>query len=111
MNAFARAAAAMADDANLGTSVIFQPKDAARVTCRGVFSRPIDEFGNRATAGLMLTVPAAALPRLPMKEDEVVLTAPLILGGATLRAGLTLRVERATAEESMAMFDIVLSVP
>jgi hypothetical protein len=111
MNAFARAATAIAADANLGAAVIFQPKDAARVPCRGVFSRPEDEFGSRVTAGLMLAVPAAALPRLPIKGDEVELTAPLILGATTLRAGLTLRVERATAEESMAMFDIVLSVP
>lgn len=111
MNAFARAATAIAGDANLGAAVIFAPSDSVRVACRGVFSRPVDAFGASVGAGLMLAIPAASLPRLPAKGDEVLLTAPVILGEKTLRAGLALRVERATAEESMAMFDIVLSVP
>lgn len=111
MNAFTRAAAALAGDANLGTPVIFAPVDSLRVTVRGVFSRPVDAFGASTGAGLMLAIPAASLLRMPARDDEVVLAAPLILGEETLRAGLTLRVERATAEESMAMYDIVLSVP
>lgn len=110
-NAFARAAAAIAADDNLGTAVIFAPSDAVRISCRGVFSRPVDAFGASTGAGLMLAIPASALPRLPARGDEVLLAAPLILGEETLRAGLALRVERATAEESMAMYDIVLSVP
>ena len=110
MNAFTRAAAALVADANLGTAIIYQPAQAERVRCRGVFSRPVQEFGTAVKGGLALTI-AAADVTAPARGDAVVLLEALRLGSIGLRAGLELRVEQVEAEDSMAMFDLTLAVP
>ena len=109
-NAFDRAAAALVADANMGTAIIYRPASGPRINCRGVFSRPVAEFGQAVSGGLMLAVSAADVPD-PAQGDTVLLTAPLRVGGTLLRADLVLKVEKVEAEESMAMFDLTLSLP
>lgn len=109
-NAFTRAAAALTADTNLGAAIIYQPAAAPRVNCRVVFSRPIGEFGTHVTGALMASISAADVAT-PERGDVVILGAALYVGGTRLRAGLELTVEKAEAEESMAMFDLTLSIP
>ena len=110
MSAFTRAAAALVADANMATDIIYRPEAGPRINCRGVFSRPLDQFGQAVAGGLMLSVSAADVPA-PIEGDSVILTAPLSVAGRVLRAGLELRVERAEAEETLAMYDLTLGTP
>lgn len=110
MNAFTRAAAALVADANLGSAITYRPASAPRISCRGVFSRPLGEFGQVVAGGLMVSVSAAEVPA-PFHGDAVILTEPLALGGSLLRAGLVLTVEKAEADATGAMFDLTLSLP
>lgn len=90
---------------------MYQPLSAAPFACRGVFSRPVQEFGsNVVTNAVLLSVAASDVPA-PRRGDLVVLTAPLQVGNNTLSAGQELKVEKREADETLTMFDLTLSLP
>ena len=109
MNAFARAAAALVADQNLGTAITYCPASAPRIDCRVIFARPVQEFGQAVSAGLMASVSAADVAA-PERGDTILTLAAMRVGTTSLSAGTMLIVEKATADESLAMYDLTLSI-
>lgn len=110
MSAFTRAAAALVADPNMGTAIIYRPVAAASFECRGVFSRPVQEFGQAVAGALMCSIPVDLFPEAA-KGDAVVPSASVMVGASCYPAGTFFRVEKVEADETMAMFDLTLSAP
>jgi hypothetical protein len=71
MNAFARAAASLVADANMGLDVVYLPVSGLSFSCRVVLSRPTDLMAPRGiSTSLMVSVPAATVAN-PERGDQI----------------------------------------
>jgi hypothetical protein len=76
MTAFAAAAAALAEDANLGQAATFLPAGGGSHTVRVVPARPADAFSGlegppTLAIATSVMVPLAALPAAPRRGDRM----------------------------------------
>lgn len=101
-DAFARAAAALVADANMGTDAVYLPARGARFACRLVLSRPMDLMApGGISTRFMASLPVSAVA-VPVRGDQIRIN-------ALPPPGNMFKVEEVTTDPMRAMHDLTLS--
>jgi hypothetical protein len=101
MNAFARAAAALVADPNMGVEAVYLPASGLSFPCRVVLSRPMEAVGMALAGRVMASLPVATIAA-PVRGDQIrIPSLPL--------PGNCFKVEQVETDTMRAMHDLILS--